>query len=193
MKIMELIKQRRTIRKYQTRKIPQKILCEILQAARFAPSTHNSQPWRFIILTNKRQKQALLLKLNKNLNRFFTSVKILLRKSLEIMETAPCIIFVYNAGTFSKKINFLGKPYSSIAKMSEIQSISASIQNMHLAASSLGIGFAWLVFPLLLEKEINEIIKTDDKLVTLLVLGYPAEKPKATTRKQLKEIAKFLK
>ena len=57
--ILNLMKNRRSIRKYSVRKISKKILNEILDAARWAPSAHNAQPWRFMILNETEEKKVL--------------------------------------------------------------------------------------------------------------------------------------
>ncbi len=57
--ILNLMKNRRSIRKYSARKVSRKILNEILEAARWAPSAHNSQPWRFTILNKTEEKKVL--------------------------------------------------------------------------------------------------------------------------------------
>jgi nitroreductase len=192
MDILELIKKRRTIRKYKAKPIPNKILNKILEAARWAPSAHNSQPWRIIILKDKRKKDCLIKKLYKNSNKFFTSVNILLRKSIDLMNSSPYLIFVYSSADLSRKMKILGRTYEAISRKSEAESVSAAIENMHLVATSLNIGMAWLVFPLLLEKTMNSYFSLSQELMAVLTLGYPDEKPKITKRKTLKEISKIL-
>ncbi|MGA1795530.1 MAG: nitroreductase family protein, partial [bacterium] len=50
--LLNLIKDRRTIRKYQDKNIPKKILDSIIEAGCWAPSTHNSQPWFYLVIKN---------------------------------------------------------------------------------------------------------------------------------------------
>src|SRR3990170_8561369 len=57
--IIDAIKERRSIRKYSSRPVSIEILREILEAARWAPSAHNAQPWRFIVLTDAATKAVL--------------------------------------------------------------------------------------------------------------------------------------
>src|SRR4030067_408952 len=57
--IMDLIKERRSIRSYSSRKVPISVLRQVLEAAAWAPSAHNAQPWRFIVLTDTTVKQEL--------------------------------------------------------------------------------------------------------------------------------------
>ncbi len=64
---------------------------------------------------------------------------------------------------------------------------------MYLMATSLGIGMAWLMFPLLVKGKINRLLKIKKyELVAILTLGYPAERGKRLKRKSLSEIVKFI-
>lgn len=193
MDILKLIRKRRTIRKYKNKRIPRKILNKIIESGKWAPSPHNCQPWEFIIIKNTQIKKSFISLLYRGLNSFLTPVKIILNRSIRIIENAETIILVYNNNNFSKKINKLGEPYFSSSIISEIEGISAAIENMHLAAHSYGIGMAWLTMPLLLKKNINKFINTKNELMAVLTFGYPAEKGKCLRRKHLSEIIKYIK
>ena len=194
MEILELIKKRRTIRKYKKKQIPKKILNKIIEAGRWAPSAENTQPWRFIILKEGEIKSNFIKKIKKEVysEKFLTSVNVLLKRSIKIIEEAPIIILVYNTHTFLEKVKKLGKVYEKPAYLSEIQSISAAIENMFLATTSLGIGMCWFNFPLLIKDEIEKFFKTKDELIAILTLGYPQEKGKRSKRKPISETVKYL-
>ena len=51
-----LMKGRRSVRKFHTQPIPRELIEQILEAARWAPSPHGRQPWRFVILTKTELK-----------------------------------------------------------------------------------------------------------------------------------------
>jgi len=193
MDILKLIKERRTIRKYKNKPIPKKIIEKIIEAGTWAPSPHNSQPWRFIIIENKKLKNQLIDRLGTLSNKFLTSFKILFKTTLAIMENAPLIILVYNTKFLSKKTFPFGKPYFPVTYISELEGISAAIQNMHLVASSLGLGMAWLTIPLFGSAEVNKLMKTDNELVAILTLGYPQEEGKVFSRKKLSETLRYIK
>jgi nitroreductase len=59
MEFMEAIRKRVSIRKYMTDPVPDKLLNQVLEAARLAPSADNSQPWHFIVVKNPRTKKLL--------------------------------------------------------------------------------------------------------------------------------------
>ena len=51
---IDTIKNRRSIRKYENKKISKELINEIIDAGIYAPSSHNSQPWNFTIITHKK-------------------------------------------------------------------------------------------------------------------------------------------
>ncbi|MGA1871123.1 MAG: nitroreductase family protein [bacterium] len=190
---MELIKNRRTIRKYKDKPIPKEILEKIIDAGRWGASPHNSQPWFFIVIEDISLRNALIYNINKTSRNYLTSTNILFKKSIRILETAPVIILVYNNHYLSKKVFELEESISSLAYISEIEGISSTIQNMQLVAFSLNLGMAWLTMPLISKEQINNLIATKDELVAILTLGYPAEKGQRLKRKPLSETVRYIK
>jgi len=193
MDILKIIKARKTTRKYINKPVSRKIIDKIIEAGRWAPSAHNLQPWHFVIIINKQIITELVILLKNPPHDIFTPIRILIKKSAEIIETAPALILVYNKCSFSRKAKGLGKIYFTNAYISEIESISAAIENMHLAATSLGVGMAWLAMPLLMQDKINGLLSLSDELVAILTLGYSGEKNKKSPRKPISEIITYIK
>src|SRR5215471_9807080 len=54
-----LLKSRRSVRQYQARPVPRELIEQVLEAARWAPSPHGRQPWRFVVLTRQAVKEQL--------------------------------------------------------------------------------------------------------------------------------------
>jgi len=50
MKVEDAIKTRRSIRKFLAKKVPDDLINKLIEAARLAPSSHNAQPWKFLLL-----------------------------------------------------------------------------------------------------------------------------------------------
>jgi F420 biosynthesis protein FbiB-like protein len=57
--LLDLIKNRRSIRRYTQEQVPPELLMRLLEAATWAPSAHNRQPWRFAVLTQAADKERL--------------------------------------------------------------------------------------------------------------------------------------
>jgi nitroreductase len=160
--IFEVIKNRRSIRKYKRKEIEEQKLNKILKAGCWAPSGLNNQPWRFVLVRDKKLKAKLSR----------------LTEYGEIIKGANVVICV-----------FLDKR-SSYHREKDIMAIGACIQNMLLEAHSLGIGSCWLGEILKNEGKVRKLLGLDQRyeLMGLVGLGYPAEAPKAPRRKGLSKL-----
>ena len=191
MTVMKLIKNRNTVRKYKEKDIPQKIINKIIKGGAWSSALHGFQPWRFLVL---RQKSCILEMKNILLamaNKMSVGGRVLLRSTAETLGGARTLIIVYNSREFSDWSRKLGDEYIDKAKVAEVSSIAASVQNMILIAAEEGIGSCWLDMPLFCEQEINDLLNTDKEIVALLTLGYPAEKGGRSKRKEENEIVKY--
>ncbi len=193
--ILNLMKNRRSIRKYSTRKVSRKILNEILDAARWAPSAHNAQPWRFMILNETEEKKVLaevmakawIMDLVKN-QIPLEHAKELAKRSIERFTRAPTLIISCVSRTDIPK--HTDESGNRVEGELAIQSLGAAIQNMLLAAHSRGLGACWFCAPAFCKPEVRKILRLPDEFEpqALITLGYAAEKPEAPRRKPLREI-----
>src|SRR5204862_5777099 len=94
-----LMKGRRSVRKFHTQPIPRELIEQILEAARWAPSPHGRQPWRFVVLTRSGPKIQLAERMGEtwreNLEMDKQSAEIVtirLEKSRQRILKAPAII-----------------------------------------------------------------------------------------------------
>ncbi|MDP8258683.1 MAG: nitroreductase family protein [Candidatus Aadella gelida] len=197
MTIKKIIKERRTIRKYKPDKVPRKMIKEALDAGRWAPSMHNMQPWKFIVVegpTKKKLADALnLRKKNEPL-----VVRLVLKEGTRIIENAPTVILVYRDSVFKKRkshtynnLGTMGGKILGTMRVFETQSIAAAIQNILLQFHAKGVGAAWLGAALFRERAINKLIGTEDELMALLTVGFPDETGLRSKRKPLLKILTF--
>jgi nitroreductase len=159
MDVLEVIKGRRSVRKYKQEPISDDQLNQILEAGRWAPSRGNSQPWKFVVL---KDKQVIG----------------------ELAEAIPNGRFLAEAPL---GIAVVVDPKSS--KHPE-QEAAAAIQNMLLAAHSIGLGTCWIsVHGTDCEQKAKQIllIPEEEIFVSVISIGYPAEAPEKG-RKKLDEI-----
>lgn len=188
MDIDKAIRKRRSVRRYKPKRVPKAVLKKILESARWAPSVHNLQPWRFIIVEG-RMKDRLARLLSRYKRNELLFVRMILKEAIRIIDNAPVAVLVYKMPVFSKKIKIGGRLYFNNAHIWEIQSVACALQNMILTVHSLGLGAAWLGIPMFRSSDINKLFKIDDELMAILTIGYPAEKPPTPKRKGLCEIA----
>lgn len=193
MDINNIINTRRSIRKYKPQRIQRKLLKKIVDAARWAPSVHNLQPWRFIVAEGL-AKEHLVRALRSRRKNETLPIRLFLKNTIKIIEEAPVAILVYKKNEFSSKFKISGRLHYRIADIMEIQSVASAIQNMLLIAHSLGLGAIWLGVPLYREKEIGNFLRVyNDKLMAILAIGYPDETPLAPSRKSMAKIVSFRK
>jgi nitroreductase len=158
MDVLETIRIRRSIRKYRPEPIPREKLEMIMEAARLAPSASNRQPWNFVVVQDRERKKALAKAANDQ-------------------------TFLADAGAV---VVAVGDPERS-ARWHQKDTMIA-LEHMVLAATALGYGTCWIgAFD---EDEVKSLLKIPAKMkvVALLPIGVPDEKPAATQRKELSEI-----
>ena len=160
MDVFKAIKERRSIRKYNYQSIDPETLLKILEAAQWAPSGGNRQPWQFIAVTNR---QII------NMLRFVSP-------GFSGEETALVLVFC------------LEKERKIKASYDVCLDLGMAAQNVMLAAHAVGLGScAIAAFNL---QAVNRILEVPDSLeVKLLVtIGDPAHIPKVPPRRSLNEL-----
>lgn len=178
MNVLDIIKNRRSIRKYTDKKIARKDLEVILEAARLAPSACNSQPWHFVVLDDDLVKDAFCKEV-------FTGIY----ANTMFAAKAPVIVAVVsNKGNIATRVGNMLKQ-----TLFWVMDTGIACQNLVLQAQSMGIGSCWIGWFDL--KKAAKFLKADagEKVEILIALGYPDEQPDARPRKEFKEIASFNK
>ena len=108
---------------------------------------------------------------------------------MRIMRQAPVLIVVLNTNAKSPFEEI--KTDKRLSEICDSLSIGASIQNMLLRATELGLGSLWIGNTCFAYTEIVEYLKTEDQLVGAVSLGYAAESPAARPRKDWEEVVEF--
>jgi nitroreductase len=191
--ILSLIKNNGAVRKYTLKKISQKVLSKIIDSGRWALSIHGFQPWKIVVVTNKEVIKKIFNILKKKHKIMGIGSRILLRVTADAIIGANAIIIVLNTNAFVNMAIKFGKSQVKLAKLSEIEAIGASIQNMLLTANSLNVGGCWTVAPLFFEKEIKMITGEEGSIMAILCLGYPAEKRDRSPRKPFNETVRYIR
>ena len=192
-----MIEERRSIRKYKSQNINNEQIEKIVNAARLAPSAKNRQPWKYIVYRDI-SKDKLLDVMEEGLKKE-QAEHLLLSKSafglpdafntLRIMREAPAIIIVMNTNGKS--------PYKVIStdeRVTEIcdsLSIGASIENMILKATEIGLGTLWIANTCFAYDALMEYIGLPGQLIGAVAVGYADEQPKERPRKTLLEIMEY--
>ncbi len=183
-KLLEIIKARRDVRgnRFISKSIEDEKIELILEAAISAPSVGYSQPWKFIIIKDKKIKNRLLKNFtdeNSKAKEIFKERELYNSLKLEGIKEAPINIAVlYEA----KDEDVLGM--TSMQKMGEY-SVVCAVQNMWLMARSLNIGIGWV--SILDEKKVLQTLNAPKKaeLIAYLCVGYVDEFYKESELKTL--------
>lgn len=192
-----MIEERRSIRKFRNEPIDREQIETMVRAAGLAPSAKNRQPWKYIVYTGG-EKDRLLDVMEKGLEKEQAEHKLLPQSAyglpdafntLRIMREAPVTIIVMNTNGQS--------PYDAIAtdrRVTEIcdsLSIGASIENMLLKATELGLGTLWIANTCFAYNNLMEAIGEPGQLIGAVAVGHPAEHPLPRPRKTLEEILEY--
>lgn len=185
--LAELIRSRRSIRRYMPRPIPPELIDQLLEAAIWAPSAHNRQPWRFVVIEREDAKHRLA-----------TAMGVPLRRDLAA-DGAPPDLIERDAGRSHARIT--GAPLLiliclTMADMDHYpdarraaheahmaaQSAAMAGQNLLLAAHALGLGACWMCAPLFCPEVVRAALSLPDDWEPqgLITLGYPAEEKQKT-------------
>lgn len=186
MEFKEVVLSRRSVRAYQSKPVRDEDLAEILQAGLYAPSAVNFQPWYFVVIRSEAQMQRLLALMGQVSQRIEPILQERFEKHPAVAEES--VRFIRNMGGAPVCIlAFQLKPSYAKTESTIVQSVSAAIENILLAAVDKGLGGCWLTAPLetAMGEELRQAFAPDHgKLVALLTLGYPERPAKAPARKE---------
>ena len=170
MELQEAIKGRRSIRNFKKQNVPEETIAQLIEAASYAPSAGNIQPWQFIIVKNPTVKKKLAESaLNQN-----------------HVNDAPVVIVV----CADEKRSSMG--YGTRGRtLYCIQDTAAATQNILLTAYSLGLGTCWIGS--FNEDEAKEALNAPESIrpVAMIPVGYPDENPRQRGRKLLSQITHY--
>ncbi len=183
MELESCIRARMSTRLFETKSIPQEILVEILDSARYAPSPKNRQPWRFLVLHDDGKNDIVEDYLNKK--RYIHKSEYLMKgekysedASYDIIKQAPVLILVFNAYPSQKILSSNNADFD----LMNVQAIGAAIEHILLRATDLGVSSLWLGDILSEEDFISSSYPDMGKLVAGIVLGYSHSPYKRTSR-----------
>ena len=169
MELNEAIKERRSIRAFKKHDVSEKIIEQLIEAGRLAPSAGNVQPWKFVIIRKPDSKKVLSQAANQ-----------------PFIREAPVVIVVCADEIRAEMgYGFRGRTLYCI------QDTAAAIQNIVLTAYSLGLGTCWV--GAYNENQARKVINAPEGIrpVALIPVGYPNESPARRKRRPHSEIIHY--
>jgi nitroreductase len=186
MDILDLIRSRRSIRAYKEDPVPEEVLNYILEAARWAPSSANSQPWDIVVVKNPETKERIQDSVKRCISRIgeLRDFPFLKTFSGNYMLEAPVQLVVCADPRF-KYVSMMHKVDMDIEDFAMWGSISMAIQNILLAAHSCGLGS--VVFTNFFPEDVKQLLDIPDplKVVCILPIGYPNQQKEPPIRRSL--------
>ena len=190
-----LLQSRRSVRKYQAHPVSYELIEQVIEAARWAPSPHGRQPWRFAVLTTQELKLQLADQMGSTWQQNLQmdgqdteTVNIRLEKSRQRILNAPVIIIPC---LYLEDLDYYpDERRQADEKTMAIQSIGAAIQNMLLMAYDLGLDAGWMCAPLFCPEVVCNALDLDPRLIpqALITIGYAAADPQRRERLPLSSL-----
>ena len=193
------LRSRRSIRRFRPEPIPESVLKRILETATYAPSAHDKQPWRFMVLASAKAKSILAKTVTDKFRLDLVNDGVAddeIQKSIDLtirrVNEAPVIVILCKD---TKQVNL--QP-DAIRQQAEVimgtQSVALSGLQLLLAAHSEGLGATWICWPLFAVEEIQSALALPPNWEPqgMIFLGYPAEQPVTPDREPLEEIVQYL-
>lgn len=163
MDIYDAIKTRRSVRAYRDVPVSEDSLAKILEAGRLAPSAHNAQEYKFIVVRDLRKRKALA------------------KAASEQRFIAEAPIIIVGVALNPEHLMDSGAPAYAV-------DLAIAFDHMTLAAIAEDLGTCWVgAFS---QEEVKQILNIPEnyKVVVLLPLGVPYDEPGVKTRKSIKEL-----
>ena len=204
--LLELVKKRRSIRKFKPDPIPDGSVEKILEVARWAMSGANGQPWEFIVIKDPITKQKMAEQFFEISQRIHNIEKIRPEEARHPMFTAPPkgmpsfqeapVIIAFLGDRRTLQATVLASKYQLPGEgggggdATYLKNMANAVMLTHLAVVALGLGSQWLSVPGLWEPDLKSLLGVPKDLVihTVVPIGYPAYQPPAGYRRELKEI-----
>jgi len=168
MELHEAIRTRYSVRAYQDKPVEQAVLDKILEAARLAPSGSNRQPWKFVVVRDEATRKRLAVACHDQ----------------TFIGTAPVVIA--GVGVLPGRVMACNVPGDPV-------DVAIAMEHVALAATAEGLGTCWIgAFD---QEQVRTLlgVPTTAKVIEVMALGYPADKPPAKKRKAIDEIVNYEK
>jgi coenzyme F420-0:L-glutamate ligase/coenzyme F420-1:gamma-L-glutamate ligase len=195
--IYELMRNRRAVRRYVDRPVPEALVEKLLASAVWAPSAHNRQPWRFAVLRSWASKDKLARAMGEKLHQdrladgdsLEAVVRDVSRSYIRITGAPIAIVFFLSMSDMDR---YPDQRRGEAERQMAVQSVAMAVQNLWLLAAAEGLGACWLCAPLFVPELVRETLDLpgDWQAQGLLTLGWPAEK-RHKDRRPWKESVRF--
>lgn len=177
-----LLRNRRSIRRYSAQPVDPDLIEKLLEAAIWAPSAHNRQPWRFCVVTSSATKQQLSKRMADQWRHDLAAdgadpVVIERRSAISHARLTGAAALILAAVSMEEMDLYPDEPRNQAEWIMAVQSVALACQNLLLAAHHYGLGACWMCAPLFTPDLVQDVLElpTTWRPQALITLGYPAE------------------
>ena len=194
---LDLVKGRRSTRRFKSDPIPDEDVAKIIEAARWAPSGANTQPWEFIVIQDQRVKISII----KIINALRKPDKNNLTNPGSDEQEPPAItkapVFIMVLGDMRSRIGLPGKAGQDDRKWESVltSSLASAFLYLHLAARSMGLSSQWQSGVERPEAgpALRKLLGIPHfmKIYDMIVIGYPDMVPAEKRMRNIKEMVHY--
>lgn len=197
--LRDFLRTRRSIRRFKPDPIPDSVIRDILHTATFAPSAHNRQPWRFIVMTNPVTKSHFADLMADEFQRDLEKdtlppeeIQKRLTRSRERITGAPIVILL--CVDMTEMDTYPDTRRKKAEYIIATQSAANAGMQLLLAAHAEGLGGVWVCSPVFAQETVQSALNISKtwEPQAMFLLGYPVEIPVVRERKSVDEISIFL-
>ena len=182
--LYKFIRERRSIRRYTRRPVERALIKRLLDAAHWAPSAHNRQPWRFAVIESAEAKERLADAMNSRLRADLAAdglptdqIEAQAVRRRKRVTRAPVLLLL--CVTLTDMHHYPDEKRRRAEWTMATQSLALAGQNLLLAAHAEGLGACWLCAPLFCADVVRETLDLppDWEPQAFISLGWPGESP----------------
>lgn len=196
----QFLRSRRSVRRFLPDPIPSEVLERVLESTCSAPSAHNRQPWRLVVITSPVDKVNLAGAMGEEYRRDLIAgglpeneVTAILERSFERITSAPVVVVLCLDSS-------LGDPYPDPGRqlaelLMGVQSVALAGGTLLLAAHAEGLGGVWMCAPLFAPGTVRKSLglPRDWLPQALILLGYPKSIPDPRPRHPPSSVVRYLR
>lgn len=199
--LLARLRARRSIREFLDLPVAREDLARLFEAARWAPSNHNRQPWRFLVLEDRARIAALAAGVGHRLGELAESLSSVaaphaqeLVRHATVFGRAPIVIVALHRRPVQLAQPLMREAETPVLVSGEPLSVAMAVQNLLLAATALGLGTCVLTAPLLARSAVESALALPAgcEPTCFVAVGYPAETPPPPRRKESGLIVEYL-
>ncbi|HRQ24680.1 MAG TPA: nitroreductase family protein [Anaerolineales bacterium] len=193
--LRDLLRTRRSVRRFKPDPVPDSVLTDILHTATFAPSAHNRQPWRFAVLTDLYVKTQLADAMAEEFQRDLEKDNLppeeitkRAARSRERIAGAPVVVVL--CLDMSEMDEYPDTRRKKAEYIIATQSAANAGMQLLLAAHAEGLAGVWVCSPMFAQETVQKTLNLSNawEPQAMFLLGYPIETPALRERKPLEEI-----